>query len=199
MKTTLLLKGTLGILAFLTLSAQAEEACKAEFRQFLTTDNSVFPYELDITTEYSGSLTKAKVIVYSPTKSVTYSTNEFWFAINEQMTYQSTDQGAHWKKTHTLPADHWEKTAAIMNQQADDATDLTCKDGISHNGKNYRLIQANTITANGTNTPVKFSFYADNSGVWQVSIAELMIAEELSVVVSEKTKQGEGVPLIDVK
>ena len=199
MKTTLLIKATLGILAFLTLSAQAEEACKAEFRQSLTTYNSVFPYEYNITSEYSGKITKAKSIVYSPTKSVTFSSNEFWFAVNEQATYQSTDQGAHWKKTLTLPTDHWEKTAAIMNKQADDATDLICKDGVSHNGKNYRLIQANTITANGTNTPVKFSFFVDNSGVWQVSIAELMIAGELSVVVSAKTKQGEGVQLIDFK
>ena len=199
MKTILLLKGTLGILAFLTLSAHAEEACKAEFRQFLTTDNSVFPYEFDITSEYSGKINKAKSIVYSPTKSVTFSSNEFWFAVNEQATYQSTDQGAHWKKTLTLPTDHWEKTAAIMNQQADDATDLICKDGVSHNGKNYRLIQANTITANGTNTPVKFSFFVDNSGVWQVHIAELMIQGKLSVVVSTKTKQGEGVQLIDLE
>ena len=183
----------------MTLPAQAKEACKAEFRQFLTTDNSVFPYEFDITTEYAGNLTKVKAVVYSPRKSVTFSTNEFWFAIDELVTYQSTDQGAHWKKTHTLPTDHWEKTAAIMNQQAEDATDLICKDGISHNGKIYRLIQANTITANGTNTPVKFSFYADNSGVWQVSISELMIAGKLSVVVSEKTKQGKGVQLIVVK
>ena len=196
---TLLIKATLGILAFLTLSAQAEEACKAEFRQFLTTDNSVFPYEFDITTKYSGKITKVKSIVYSPTKSVTFSTSSFWFAITEQATYQSTDQGAHWKKTLTLPTDQWEKTAVIMNKQADDATDLICKDGVSHNGKNYRLIQANTITANGTNTPVKFSFFVDNSGVWQVSIAELKIAGKLSVVVSAKTKQGEDVPLIDVK
>lgn len=199
MKTTLLINGTLGILAFFTLSAHSEEACKAEFRQFLTTDNSVFPYEFNSTSEYSGKITKVRSIVYSPTKSVTFSTSGFWFAVNEQATYQSTDQGAHWKKTLTLPTDHWEKTAAIMNKQADDATDLTCKDGISYNGKNYRLIQANTITANGTNTPVKFSFFVDNSGVWQVSIAELMIAGELSVVVSAKTKQGEGVPLINVK
>ncbi len=199
MKTTSLLTCTLGILALLTHPTLAEEACKAEFRQFLTTDNSVFPYEFNITTEYSGSLTKVKAIVYSPRKSVTFSTDGFWFAINEQATYQSTDQGAHWKKTYTLPADHWEKTAAIMNQQADDATELTCEDGISHSGKDYRLIQANTITANGTNTPAKFSFYVDKNGVWQVSIAELMIAGKLSVVVSAKTKQGEGVPLIEFK
>ena len=185
------------MLAILTLSAQAEEACKAEFRQSLTTDKSVFPYELYSTTEYSGRITKGKSIVYSPTKSVTFSSNEFWFAVNEQATYQSTDQGAHWKKTLTLPTDQWEKSTAIMNKQADDATDLICKDGVSHNGKNYRLIQANTIFANGTNTPAKLSFFVDNSGVWQVHIAELMIEGKLSVVVSTKTKQGEGVQLID--
>ncbi len=199
MKTTLLIKATLGILAFLTLSAQAEEACKAEFRQFLTTDNSVFPFELNTTSENSGRINKVKSIVYSTTKLVTFSTNEFWFAVNGQATYQSTDQGAHWKKTLTLPADHWEKAAAIVNQQADDATDLICKDGVSHNGKNYRLIQANTIFANGINTPAKISFFADNSGVWQVIISESTIEGKLAVVVSTKTKQGEGVQLIDVK
>ncbi len=189
---------SLGANAGLALAADA--GCEETFRQLLRGGSGDYPNTSRSVTEMNGVSMKSTFVAQDANTFLTIDeTSKSWVVLRDNVGWVSTDEGKSWKKAYELDLAQQEKQKANLKLRAEQATNITCTNGVAFQGGTYRRLSGDWKAVDGSGLVGRNDFYLNEDGSWQASVSDMVMNGNPTKITQVRVPKGEELTVPEVK
>jgi len=183
----------------------ADEDCEETFRRLLGgeaagNDSGAYPFTARSVTETSGQKMTSIFVAQDDKTFLTIDDNsKSWVVLRDGTGWVSTNKGKSWKKAYTLDPAQIAKQKQQTKQRAEEATNITCTDGVAFEGNHYRQLSGDWKSVDGSGLTGHADYYLNEDGTWHAQVQDMISNGQNTKITQVRVPKGEELTVPEVE